>query len=198
MDPQQFAAMYALTTSIGLRAFTTLALASLAMHFGYLHPSPAFAWLGSDGATAALAALALVELGSDKIPIVDHFVHAIHFATKPVAAAVLVGSLMPDAGASLGPADYAAMGAGALNALGVHTVSATARGASTVTTAGFANPLISTVEDGVAVAGTALAIFLPILAAVGALALTVACLFVARRIWRTGVARSPARSQRGF
>ena len=95
MDAQQFATAYALTTSIGLRAFVTLALASLAMHFGYLHPSPAFAWLGSDGATIALGVLAVLELASDKVPVVDHFMHVIHFATKPVAAAILVGAL-PD------------------------------------------------------------------------------------------------------
>ncbi|MGH7755250.1 MAG: DUF4126 domain-containing protein, partial [Vulcanimicrobiaceae bacterium] len=78
LDSQQVATAYALSTSIGLRAFVTLALASLAMHFGYLHPSPQFAWLGSDGATIVLSALALLELASEKIPTVDHFMHAIH------------------------------------------------------------------------------------------------------------------------
>lgn len=183
MDAQQFATAYALTTSIGLRAFVTLALASLAMHFGYLHPSPAFAWLGSDGATIALGVLAVLELASDKVPVVDHFMHVIHFATKPVAAAILVGALVPDPTGALGPADYLAMGAGAANALAVHTVSATARGASTATTAGVANPFVSLAEDVLAVGGTVLAILVPILAAVGALAVTVAFVIVARRIW---------------
>ena len=92
MDAAAFAAAYALSTSVGFRPFMTLALASLAMHFGYLHPSPAFAALGSDGATASLALLAVLELLADKIPVVDHALHVLHFATKPVAAALLFWS----------------------------------------------------------------------------------------------------------
>jgi hypothetical protein len=54
LDAATFATAYALSTSVGLRPFVTLALASLAMHFGYLHPATPFAALGSDGATAIL------------------------------------------------------------------------------------------------------------------------------------------------
>lgn len=189
MDAQQFATAYALATSIGLRAFLTLALASLAMHFGYLHPAPSFAWLGSDGATIVLAVLAAIELGSDKVPVLDHFMHAIHFATKPIAAALLVGSLVPEDGNTIGAGTYALMGAGALDALGVHTASAAIRAASTATTAGVANPFVSFVEDALAAGTIVLSIFLPVLAAIGALALTLAIWLVARRIWRT--TRSP-------
>jgi hypothetical protein len=192
VDAQQFATAYALATAVGLRAFVTLALASLAMHLGYLHPAPSFGWLGSNGATIALGVLAILELGSDKIPVVDHFMHAIHFATKPVAAAILVGSLVPDDGTGIAPATYALMGAGALNALGVHAASATVRAASTATTGGIANPVISLAEDALAVCGAVLAVAVPILAAVGALALTLAIALLARRIWRTARGRSPA------
>src|SRR5271168_1828959 len=101
MDPTSFSTAYALSTSIGLRPFLTLALASVAMHFGYLHPSAPFAFLGSDGATLLLAGLALLEFVGDKIPIVDHTLHVLHFATKPVAAALLVGSVLP----AMGPGD---------------------------------------------------------------------------------------------
>src|SRR5690348_12743367 len=110
MDVQQVAAAYALATSIGLRLFITLALASLAMHFGYLHPAPSFAWLGSNGATYALLGLAVLEFFSEKIPVVDHFMHAIHFATKPVAAAIIVGAMLPEPNDTIAPASYALMG----------------------------------------------------------------------------------------
>ena len=75
MDPSTFATAYGLSTSIGLRPFLTLALASIAMHFGYLHTSHAFAFLGSGGATWLLAGLAVLEFAADKIPIVDHALH---------------------------------------------------------------------------------------------------------------------------
>jgi hypothetical protein len=184
VDAQQFATAYALTTTVGLRAFVTLALASIAMHFRYLHPSASFAWLGSDGATLSLAALAVVELASEKIPIVDHFMHAIHFATKPIAAAILVGAVLPEPNGGLNAVDYAAMAAGALNAFGVHAASATVRAASTATTMGVANPLVSIVEDLLAVAGVVLTLVVPVLAAIGALALTLAIVVLARRVWR--------------
>ncbi len=88
MDPATFATAYTLSSSIGIRPFLTLAIASLAMHLGYLHPSPAFAYLGSDGATWLLGGLAVLEFVGDKIPVVDHTLHVLHFATKPIAAAL--------------------------------------------------------------------------------------------------------------
>jgi hypothetical protein len=183
MDPTSFATAYALSTSIGLRPFLTLALASLAMHFGYLHPAHAFAYLGTDGATGVLALLAVLEFAGDKIPLVDHTLHALHVATKPLAAALLVGSVVPD----IGPGDafgYALMGAGALNALGVHGGVAALRGASTVTTAGIANPFVSFAEDAAALIATALAFFAPFAAAAIAIVATLVLLALARTIVR--------------
>ncbi len=188
-----FSTAYALTTSIGLRPFLTLALASLAMHFGYLHPAPAFAYLGSDRATAVLAILALIEFAGDKIPLVDHTLHVLHVATKPLAAALLVGSVVPD----MGPGNavgYALMGAGALNALGVHGAVATLRGASTVTTGGLANPLLSLAEDASAVLATLLALFAPFVAAGTAIIATIIVIVVAREVVRA--TRGPALASR--
>src|SRR5579859_6084734 len=124
MDAASFAMAYALSTSVGIRPFLTLAIASLAIHMGWIHTAHQFAYLGSNGATWILAGLAAVELAADKFPVVDHAVHAIHFATKPIAALLLVGTALPDAGAGdlsnpLVLASDAMVGAGALNALGV-------------------------------------------------------------------------------
>jgi hypothetical protein len=182
MDPSLFATAYGLSTSIGLRPFLTLALASLAMHFGYLHPAPAFAFLGTDGATLLLGALALVEFGADKIPVLDHTLHVLHFAVKPVAAAVLVGATVGGTG-SPDALDYASMGLGAMNALGVHSGIAALRGASTVTTAGIANPFISLIEDVLAVVAALCAILLPIVGAAVAIAATLAVVWLARRVF---------------
>jgi hypothetical protein len=188
MDPTAFATAYALSTSIGLRPFLTLAIASLAMHFGYLHPSHSFAFMSSDGATVLLAVLAVLEFAGDKIPVVDHTLHVLHIATKPIAAALLVGSTVPD----IGPGDavtYALMGAGAANALGIHAGVAALRGASTVTTAGLGNPIVSLTEDAAAIVATALAFFAPFVGALVAIALTVLIVIVARKVVRA--ARRP-------
>jgi hypothetical protein len=185
MDPLIFATAYALSTSAGIRPFLTLALASLAMHFGYLHPAHEFAFLGSDGATVLLASFASLEFVAEKIPAVDHALHALHIGIKPLAAAVLVGSAIPDAGQGDGTSyGYAMMGAAALNALGVHAGVATVRGASTATTAGIANPFISLIEDAATVISTALALFAPLAGAALALVVTFALVLAARAIVR--------------
>ena len=177
MDPAGFATVYALSASVGLRPFLTLALASLAMHFGYLHPSLGFAYLGTDGAALLLGSLAALEFAGDKIPVLDHALHVVHFATKPVAAALLVGSALPSSG-SPEAGTYGLMALAAFNALGVHTGVTALRGASTATTLGMASPFISLGEDVLAIAGTVLAFALPFAGAAAAAILTVLLLIV--------------------
>ncbi len=192
MDTAGFATAYGLSTSIGLRPFLVLALASLAMHLGYLHPSHAFAYLGSDGATWLLAALAALEFAGDKVPVLDNTLHAIHFATKPIAAALLVGSVVPGgatAGDTTDLATYALMGGAALNALGVHSGVTAVRGASTTMTLGMANPIVSLIEDALAIGGLVLAFVAPFVGAAFALLLTIACVLVARAAFRALRAR---------
>ncbi len=179
MDAATFATAYALSTSAGIRPFLTLAVASLAMHFGYIHPSHAFAFLGSNGATLLLAGIAAIEFGSDKIPGVDHALHVLHFAVKPVVAAIVVGSALPDSGLT----PDVLMGAAALNAIGVHGGVAAMRGASTSLTLGMANPLVSFLEDLGALGSACLAIALPFAGAALALILTIVVLSVARTVW---------------
>ena len=182
MDPSTFSTAYGLSTSIGLRPFLTLALASLAMHFGYLHPSHAFAFLGTNGATWLLAGLAVVEFAGDKIPVVDHLMHAVHFAVKPVAAAILVGGVT--SGVSSDGGTGIAMGLAALNAIGIHTGVATMRGATTAMTLGVGNPFISVAEDVLAVIAALLSILLPFAGAALAIIVTLCIVLVARSVIR--------------
>jgi|ERR1700688_447896 len=185
MDPLLFATAYTLSTSVGIRPLLTLALASLAMHLGYLHPAHEFAFLGSDGATVLLASFAMLEFIAEKVPAVDHLLHVVHIAAKPVAAAILVGSAAPDIVQGDGSSyTYALMGAAALNALGVHAGIAAIRGASTATTAGLANPFISLIEDAATVVATVLALLAPLAGAALALVVTLLLIFAARAIIR--------------
>jgi len=177
-DPTaQYALAYALATTAGLRGFLTLLAASIAVHLHWIHPSAAFAWLGTDQATLVLALFAAFEIAADKFPIVDHAMQAVYFVVRPVAAAVVVGATVhPPDQAEL----YAMMAAGGLNALVVHGSSSTARAASTAATAGLGNALLSLLEDGVSAAGIVLAFAKPFAAAIAALVL-VACIVIAAR-----------------
>jgi len=87
----QFALAYALTTTAGLRGFLTLLAASLAAHYGWIHPAASFAWLGATSTMVVLALFTVIEFGADKVPAIDHALHAVSFAARPVAAAILVG-----------------------------------------------------------------------------------------------------------
>lgn len=173
----QYAFAYALTTSTGLRALLPLAIVSIAAHMGYIHPPMGFTWLGSTPVTAILIAIAAVEFFADKIPFIDHTLHFVQIAVKPAAAAILVaGTAHPQSHQIL----VTLMVLGALNALGVHAFTSTLRLGSTATTAGIANPALSTVEDVGAVGTTLLAFVAPFLAALAALILVIVLIRVVR------------------
>ena len=182
----QYALAYALTTTAGLRSFLTLFAASVAAHYHVIHPSPAFMWLGADGTVLVLGVFALLEMVADKVPAVDHALHAISFAVRPVAAAILVGGTVNTSS----PGELVGlMAAGALNALVVHTSSATARAASSMATFGLANPAISIVEDVLAIASLVVTFAFPIIAAVLALLVVITLIALG---WRAYVSSRAA------
>jgi hypothetical protein len=177
----QYALAYALTTSAGIRAMLPLALFSLAVHAHVLAAPPSYGWLGSTSVTAILIAMALVEFAADKIPFVDHALHVVQALTKPAAAAILVGGSVHAQSHQL---LVALMVAGALNALGVHGMTSTIRLASSATTAGAGNPLLSLIEDAASSATAILAVFAPFAAAIFALLLCIALFRLVRGGYR--------------
>ena len=182
----QYALAYALTTSAGIRALLPLALVSVAAHLGYVHPPQPFGWLGSTSVSAVLIAFAAAELLADKIPLLDHVLHFTQIVTKPAAAAILVGG-------TAHPQNHdvliGLMVLGALNALGVHAATSSVRVASTATTGGLANPVLSVFEDAATLTMTVLAFVAPFLAAL----LALVAVFVIVRVVRTGYRRVTTR-----
>jgi len=173
----QFALAYALTTTAGLRGFLTLFAASVATHYGWIHPAHSFAWLGATSTTVVLGIFSLIEFGADKVPAIDHALHAVSFAVRPLAAAILVGGTIH---ADNAPTLYGLMGLGALNALLVHASSASARAASTLTTLGTANPLMSFGEDILVIGGIVIAFLHPFIGAALALLFVISLIVIAR------------------
>ena len=186
----QYALAYALTTTAGLRGFLTLFAASVAAHYHWIHPTGAFSWLASDTATVVLGVFALIELIADKVPVVDHAAHAISFAARPLAGAILVGgTIHTDNLATL----YSLMALGAVNSLIVHSSSAAARAASTLSTLGTANTSISAGEDATAIVGIIVAFLHPYIAAILAVlfVLTLIVIAVVIAAVRSGARRRP-------
>jgi uncharacterized membrane protein len=89
--------------------------------------------------------LYLIEFVADKVPAVDHVWDVIHTLIRPVAGALVAWAAVSDR-IPHGAVILAAVIAGGA-ALGAHVTKATLRGASTLTTAGLGNPVLSILED---------------------------------------------------
>jgi hypothetical protein len=177
----QYALAYALTTSAGVRALLALAAVAVAAHFNVLHPPQGFLWLDKPLVMWILIAVAAVELVADKVPVIDHAMHFLQVATKPAAAAILVGGSVH---AQSNEVLIGLMVVGGLNALGIHAAVATLRGASTVTTGGAGNPVVSVAEDFGAICSLIIAFVAPIIAAILAVAFTIMLIYLARSAYR--------------
>lgn len=103
--------------------------------------------------------LYVIEFVADKIPAIDHVWDVIHTFIRPIAGGLVafaaVSNRIPQ-----GAVIIATVLAGGL-ALGAHATKASVRGASTVTTAGVANPVLSLFEDVFAFASAIIAVLMP-------------------------------------
>jgi Domain of unknown function (DUF4126) len=177
----QYALAYSLTTTAGLRGVLSLALVAVAAHLGVIHAPGQFGWLNSTPVMWILIGVGALEVLSDKVPLVDHALHVVQIAVKPAAAAIIVGGTVhPQSESML----VFLMIVGALNALGIHAGVMSVRAASTATTGGLGNPLVSTAEDGVALTGGILAFIIPVAVAIVALLLSFALFRAGRKAYQ--------------
>jgi len=107
----------------------------------------------------ALGVLYAIEFVADKIPAVDHVWDVIHTFIRPAAGAVVAWAAVSNE-IPRGAVMVASILAGSV-ALGAHATKATLRGASTLTTAGLGNPILSLLEDVFAFAMAIVAVLLP-------------------------------------
>jgi len=126
--------------------------------------------------------LYLVEFVADKVPTVDHVWDIIHTLIRPVAGALVAWAAVSDR-IPHGAVILAAVIAGGA-ALGSHATKATVRGASTLTTAGLGNPVLSVIEDAFAFVNALIAIFLPWLVILTLIIATLFFVIVYRRLRR--------------
>lgn len=174
-----------LSASTGLNTFLPLLLLSAAarFHIAGVELGTKFEWLTSDAAMITLIIACVIELVADKVPAVDHFLDSVGTFVRPVAGALASASVLT----GVDPMVAAIVGiiVGAPTSLGLHTLKAGTRVASTATTFGCANPVISLIEDVISFCLSVTAIFLPIVVPL-LLALLVYALYrVMKRIRRT-------------
>ncbi|MGU3582570.1 DUF4126 domain-containing protein [Rhodococcus sp. C26F] len=152
-----------LAAATGLRTFLPLLLLSAAVHFELFGVvlNESMQWLGSTSALVALTIATAVEVVADLVPLVDNALSALGTVTRPVAGALAAWAAF----ASLDPAMAALAGIviGAPTALAVSTAQTGTRVASTATTAGFGNPVLSIVESVTSFVTSLIALLAPLL-----------------------------------
>src|SRR5512138_3141884 len=165
-------------TGLGLAAGAGLnAYAVLLVYGGIAHlfpqdfPGGIARFLAQPGTLGVLLGLYLLEFFADKVPGLDHVWDIVHTVVRPVAGGLLaVAAVAPSAET---PLAILAGGGGGVTALASHLVKGTARLTSTALTAGVANFALSLAEDILAVLQAIVSIFLPLVALVLAVAVTV-------------------------
>lgn len=151
----------ALAACAGLRAFLPLLAAGLAARFEVLPFAARYDWLATDPALVVLGVAVVLEIAADKIPLVDHALDWIEMVVKPAAGTALaVGAL---SGLDTLPATVVGLVTGGGVAATVQVVEAKLRLASTLATVGLFNPVLSIVEDALALVLSIAAVLVPLL-----------------------------------
>lgn len=178
-----------LSLSAGVRAYLPVLAVGLAADIshatggfaGYqVNLLPQFSWVGDPLFLGLLVLLTIYEISADKIPVVDHLNDTVHTVIRPLSGALIFISTNNalTAHGAVGMAAAAIIG-GSLAATTHAAKAGVVRPASTVTTFGLANPIISLGEDILVIATTLISLLVPVL---GAILFVILGFFVVRGI----------------
>ena len=178
-----------LATAAGLNAYIPLLALGLLSRFTDLVSLPhGYAWLENGWVLAIVAILLVVEIIADKVPALDSVNDTIQTFVRPTAGGIVFGSgtaaqtsAVTDPGAFAQSGQWIPVAIGVVVALVVSLTKSTVRPAANVATAGMAAPVLSTVEDFTSIVLVFLAILLPALVLVAAIALVWAAVRLIRR-----------------
>lgn len=173
----------------GLNAWIPLLGLGIAQRLGLVTLTEPFDRLGSTGVLVALAVVFVLDLVGDKVPVVDHVLHAVGTVIAPISGAIVFGAQENLLSQS---APWAAALAGMVLGESVHLARTAVRPAVTAGTGGTGNPVASAIEDLISFVLTVLAVLVPVLAFVGLVTLVVWTWRRVRRWRRRRAERSPA------
>ena len=144
MDLASLAAAFGLSAAAGLNAWLPLFGAALAQRLDLVVLAQPFDDLSGTGPLVVLGVLTIADFVGDKIPAVDHVLHAIGTVVAPVSGAALFTG---QTGLETDLPTLAAILLGAGTAESIHAGRAAIRPLSTATTGGLGNPVLSALED---------------------------------------------------
>jgi len=168
-----------LSAAAGFRVFVPLLALSLASVFGHLNLPPDFDVLESPQAVAVFAVACLLEIIGYYIPWLDHVLDTVSTPAAFITGTIVTASFAPDMNplvqwtlALIAGGGTAGLTKGLMNILRI---------TSTGISGGLTNPILSTIELLSAIALSALAITLPIVAGMIAIGFLI---FATQKIWK--------------
>src|SRR5207302_9405838 len=153
-----------LSAACGFRVFVPLLVVSVASHTGHLHLSSGFEWMGSDAALIAFAVATVLEVAAYYIPWLDNLLDTIASPAAVIAGTLVTASLIADMSPFLKWTLAVIAGSGVAGLVQGATV--VARGASTASTCGLANPILATAELGGSLITSLASLAVPVLTTV--------------------------------
>jgi hypothetical protein len=151
-----------LAASVGFRVFVPLFALSLAAYFNFWELNSSWEWIGNTSAVITLGVATVFEIFAYYLPFLDNLLDSVAIPLAAIAGTAVMVSTVAD----LSPVITWALAiiAGGGTAAAVKSSASATRLGSTVSTAGFGNPIVSTIETGTSVVMSIVSIFLPILA----------------------------------
>jgi hypothetical protein len=181
-------AAFGLSGAAGLNAWIPLLAAGLLDRAGQLELADGYDAIATTPGLIVLGVLFALDFVGDKVPAIDHLLHAVGSVVHPAAGAVVF------AGPTEMPTDIPSVvlfALGASVAGSLHATRATIRPASTTLTAGAGNPLLSLGEDIGSAVLSVVAVLAPLLGVLILIVVAVVAVLWWRRIRR-------ARRRRGL
>jgi ABC-type thiamin/hydroxymethylpyrimidine transport system permease subunit len=181
MDVASVFAAFGLSGAAGLNAWLPLFAGALLERFDAVDLAAPFDELSSTTGLVILGLLTVADFVGDKIPAVDHVLHVLGTVIAPLSGAALFAG---QTGAETDIPTLVAAIAGGTTAEAVHAGRAAVRPASTATTGGLGNPILSLIEDAGSGLLTLFAFVVPLVAILLVIALLAGFVLLWRRARR--------------
>lgn len=160
-----------LATAAGLNAYIPmLTVGVLARYTDLINLPSSWQWLENGWVLGILAALLVIELVADKVPVIDHVNDVVQTVVRPTAGGLTFGAsstsetvTVSDPSTFFADHNWVPILIGAVLALLVHGAKSTVRPVVNATTMGMGAPVVSTVEDGFSLSMSVVAILVPVL-----------------------------------
>lgn len=173
-----------LAAACGFRVFVPLLMTSMAVRADMIELASGFDWIASTPALVTFATATALEIGAYYIPWLDNLLDSIASPAAVVAGTVSMAAMITDMDPLFSWSIAIVAGGG--TAAAVQGLTVVTRAASTFTTGGTANPVVSSAETGMSALVAALVILVPVLGAI--MVLGVVYLVIRKLVGRRKVA----------